>query len=285
MRIYLFEREDKQFGIGGGPTFLRNFKEVSTQMGHEIVKESWDVALACGATMVQREDWEKAKKKGPVVLRVDGIPEDWRNRGTGWPRLKDYARDADVVIYQSCFVRNTVGRLLGRDGAVIYNGVNKSVFKPAGPKFPRFGNPSILHINYRKDPNKRWDEVIVRFREFKINNPGATITFVGNYPREIVEYEFGMLDWERNKDWQHLGAISDREELAKVMRSADLFAWPSFADPCPNTLIEAMACGCKPLWINNYGGQREIVDNWDLIDWSRERMVREYLEVLENVIK
>jgi len=281
--------------IGGGPSFVRNFCKIIKSMGHEYTRcgsgQNWDVGFCPGATMTTREDWEMAKLrqrafKKPLILRVDGIPEDWRNRGTGWSRLRDYAKEANEVIYQSCFIRDTVGKLLRRpEGKVIYNGIDTKVFTPKGDKFPKFGNPSILHINYRKDPNKRWDEVITRFRYFKLKHPGAAITFVGNYPSDIVQYNFGLGMYERNKDWQYLPATANREELAKIMRSADFFAYPSFADPMPNVLIEALSCGLKPVWINDYGGQKEIVDNWDKIDWSKERMVKDYLELFEGAIK
>lgn len=305
MTIYLMT-EERLIGdkIGGGNSFYRTFCKELKRMKIEYQRcgsgTEWDVGLCCGATMTTRQEWELAKirrdyhkrqgRNVPLILRVDGIPEDWRNRGTGWPRFRDYAKEADAVIYQSEFIRDTVGRFIKRDGPVIYNGVDKKVFTPKGDEHPRFGNPSILYVNYRKaERNKRVEEAIERFRYFKLDNPEATMTFVGNFPKEQFlwdkkKWDFGLLDMKAGQDWQYLGIISDRMELAKIMRSCDHIAFPSFADPLPNTLIESMSCGLKPLWTNEYGGQAEIVNKWNEIDWSAERMVKEYLGVFEKLI-
>lgn len=278
MKIYIPEIS----GIGGGHTFTRNFKETVLD---KIVNSKYnaDIFFITGATLINRNELEGFK--GKIVLRVDGVPEDSRNRGTGWPRLKDFAKVASLIIFQSNFVLETVGSLLGVSGEVIYNGVDQTVFKVEGDRFPKFGHPSVLYCNYRKgEQNKRVEEAVERFRYYKLEYPDATMTFVGRFPKHLRDWDFWMLDYERNKDWQVLPPTDDREILAKIMRSCDKIAFPSFADPCPNTLIEAMSCGCDPLWINEYGGQKEIVDNWDKVDWSRERMVQEYISAFERIL-
>lgn len=275
--------------IGGGHTFTRNFLATCSDVVDTL--EECDVFFITGATLVSRSEFELAIRLGKkIAFRVDGVPEDWRNRGTGWSRLRDYAKKSDVVIYQSDFISKTVGRVLGVEGYVIYNGIDTSVFKVDGEKLPEFGKPSVLYCNYRKgEHNKRVEEAIERFRYYKLINPEATMTFVGNYSKQQFlwnkkSWDFGMLDLERDKDWRYLGIVSDRIELATIMRSCQYIAFPSFADPMPNTLIEAMSCGCKPLWINDYGGQKEIVDNWENTDWSRERMTKEYLDAFRSLL-
>ena len=278
---------DSNMDIGGGWTFKRNLIEAAKRTGlFEVVSRGadWDIALVSGATMITRDTWQALKQKGKVVLRVDGVPEAWRNRGTGWSRLRDYAKKADRIIYQSKFVQRTVGGLLGRGGFVIYNGTDKSIFKPHGLRLPKFGSPSLLNVYFRKDPNKRIEEVIMRFREFKVHNVGATLTLVGRYPTYLRQWKFGMLDLKEGKDWRYMGIAEHRDGLAKMMRSCDYFAYPSFADPMPNVLIEAMSCGLKPLWINDYGGAKEIVDNWHKVDWGLERMGEEYINAFEKIL-
>lgn len=277
MKIFIVNQSKQT--IGGGFTFIQNFIKGLNKLGIETVDcmEDCDVFFISGATLVTRDEFKRARElKKKIILRVDGIPEDWRNRGTGWSRLKDFAREADVVVYQSGFTKNVIGRMLNRDGVVIYNGVDKSIFKPRKVN-KKFGNPSILHINFRGDPNKRWDEVISRFREHRLDNPDAKISFVGNYPKEMIQYNFGF---ERDI-CRHTGVINNPNVLASLMQEYDYIAFPSFADPCPNTLIEAMSCGLTPLWVNPYGGQAEITGYWDKIDWSLERMTKGYLEVIK----
>jgi glycosyltransferase involved in cell wall biosynthesis len=291
----LFLNEPRPDKIGGGLTFFRNLtrglNELNIEYTHDI-EDQWDVALVCGATMVKRSKFDKAKLMGKVVIRIDGVPEDWRNRGTGWSRLRDYARESHSVIYQSEFSKNTTGRLVGRkDGSVIPNGVDKSIFRPDGEKFPEFGSPSILYCNYRKgENNKRVEEAVERFRQFKIDNPKSTMTFVGNFSKkqfrwDEIDWDFSLLDMERGGDWQYVGIIGNREELAKIMRSCDKLAFPSFADPAPNTLIEALHCGLEPIWTCPYGSTDEIISLFkDGYDFSLSHMTELYVDFLSSLL-
>jgi glycosyltransferase involved in cell wall biosynthesis len=289
---------DKQ-KIGGGWSFLTNF--INGAREGFILCDSVDMAdvlFIPAPTMVDRSYVERAKTLGKkIVLRIDGVPENWRNRGTGWSRTKEFADMADVVIYQSKFIRNTVGSLLEQtlkkqlNNKIILNGVDTEVFNPQGEKNPQFGDPSYLYVNYRKgEHNKRVEEVIERFRYLKLIKRHATLTLVGNYPKEQFlwdskHWDFGMLDMVEGIDWQYLGIISDRNALAKIMRSCDYLAFPSFADPCPNTLIEGLACGLRPVWVNDYGGAKEIVDMWDPDYFTKERMANEYLKVMQDILQ
>jgi len=267
--------------IGGGWSFTRNFLGLAKDYISTGPVSS--IFFITGATLVKRHEVEDARASGKkIVLRIDGVPEDSRNRGTGWPRLKDYAELADVVVFQSEFIRDTVGRLLGRTGPIIYNGVNTTIFKNIKEERRE---DSILYVNYRKsEQNKRVEEAIERFRYWKIDHPEGFMQFVGLFSKVIRDWNFWMLDYKRGKDWDYHGVAHTPIELAQIMQGHEYIAFPSFADPCPNTLIEAMSCGCKPLWINDYGGQVEIVKKWDEIDWSRERMVSEYLDLMKGLL-
>lgn len=269
--------------IGGGWTFTKNFYELAGEHLVGTVDEC-DIFFITGATLVKRHEISEAKDKGKkIVLRVDGVPEDARNRGTGWSRLRDYAKMADLVIYQSNFIKDTVGRLLNAKRiGIIYNGVDTNVFNATDKTYKE---DSILYVNYRKgEQNKRVEEAIERFRYYKLDHPEAKMTFVGLFPKVIREWNFWLLDLKKGVDYDYYGVAVSRVELANIMREHEYIAFPSFADPCPNTLIEAMACGCKPLWINKYGGQHCIVTRWDGMDWSREHMVKSYLESFEGIL-
>jgi len=290
--------------IGGGWSFIYNFmlgglKTKLYDTTECVTGGDWDVCLVPAPTMCDREQFKqmidmtksnRPPKPKKVILRVDGVPEDFRNRGTGWPRLRDYARQVDGIIYQSQFTKDTIGRLLKKDGAMIYNGVDTSVFKAQGDKFPEFGNPSILCVNYRNDPNKRVQEVIERFRYYKLDNPGAKITFVGSYPKKQFlwnqkSWDFGMLDLKQNEDWQYMGGFNDSNQMAKVMRSCDYIAFPSFAEPCSNTFIEALCSGCEPLWLNDYGSTVDVAEKYkNGYDFSFERMCREYFDYFQSLV-
>lgn len=52
--------------------------------------------------------------------------------------------------------------------------------------------------------------------------------------------------------------VKGREEVPPLMRGSDFLFFPSEFDPCPNTVIEAMACGL-PVLYHPSGGTVELV--------------------------
>lgn len=293
--IKLHIPNDSKMSVGGGWTFIRNLKNATKTIKKLVLVDNpneADIFLIAGATTITRKTFKKLKDTGKsIVLRVDGIPEDWRNRGTGWSRLKDFFNASDAVIYQSIFIALTTGAWLEsvteeKRSVVIYNGVDKSIFKPEGDKHEKFGNPSWLHVNSRKDENKRIEEVIARYRFQKTKNKNLTLTLVGKYPTYLKDWNFGLYDYKQGKDWQYLGIIKDRQELAKIMRSADKFCFPSFADPCPNVLLEALHCGADIIMPSGFGSTEELIKIYSKgHNLSIELMTKSYYQFLKKILK
>lgn len=250
--------------IGGGWTFLANLNKAAQLSGmFELTDDQndFDALFAFAPTTVDGETIARAKKMGkPFVLRMDGVPEDSRNSGRGTRRMVEYALQADFIVYQTEFVKRTVGRILHDLGVnapsrIIYNGVDTEKFTPKGGKLPLEGNLKILHVNYRKDNNKRVEEVVQMYRELWTYRKDANLILMGRYPTEWMQYGMGFFAGERFKP---LGIVTDDSYKAMVMRSCDVFFYPSYADPAPNVVLEAMACGL-PIYYQAYGGVHEMV--------------------------
>lgn len=251
--------------IGGGYTFYNNFvKALALHYPEvEIVGEDQkhDILFAFSATTVQGETIERSKVSGAkFILRMDGVPEDSRNSGRGTRRLVEYSLKADRIVYQTAFIRDTLGVILKNNGVkvpytVIRNGVDTDIFKPDGEKIGFHGKPNILHIAYRKDNNKRYEEVLAMYREYFMHNKEANLLLLGRYPTEWQDYNMGFFNGER---YQRLGIVQDIKVKATMIRSADLLFYPSFADPAPNVVLEALASGV-PVIYNAYGGVHELV--------------------------
>lgn len=263
MRIHIPYISDQK--IGGGYTFYRNFIRAMETYQPDIQfvpeTEKHEILFAFAPTTINGETIERSKKAGAkFVLRMDGVPEDTRNSGRGTRRLVEYSLQADHIIYQSQFTRTTVGVLLAKNGitsanSIIMNGVDLETYKPDGEKINFGGKPNILHIAYRKDPNKRYEEVLAMYREYFSRNPKAKLLLLGRYPTEWMTYNMGFFNGE---NYQRLGIISDDATKAAMIRSCDFLFYPSFADPAPNAVIETIACGV-PVLYNGYGGTAEIV--------------------------
>lgn len=257
--------------IGGGYTFYRNFIQAIGDGNNDDIEltpqeeDDYDILFAFSPTTISGEIIARAKARGKkFVLRVDGVPEDNRNSGKGTRRLVEYATQADTIIFQSNFVKKTVGKILANNGVVcankvIRNGVDTKIFKPDGHKENFPGKPNILHIAYRKDNNKRYEEVLAMYREYFMENKQANLVLLGRYPTEWNEFGMGFFNGER---FNALGITTDEEYKARMIRSCDFLFYPSFADPCPNVVMEAMACGV-PVLYQPYGGVREMVQPTD----------------------
>lgn len=291
MKVYL--PNDSKMGIGGGWRFRENLIKGSSKYFQVIdsLAEA-DISLIAGATMILPDTFTKLKEKTKVILRLDGVPEFWRNDGRVWGRFKHYFENSDGIVCQSDFVKNTTYdwlHMITREGTnwcVIMNGVDKDVFRPDGDRFDFGKGKIVLNINSRKDENKRIEEVIVRYRYEKLLDRELKIIFAGKYPTYLMKNQFGLYDYENDRDWQYFGMLQEPKLVAKLMRSCDEFWFPSFADPAPNSVIEAIhTMGVEKIkYFNEFGGVKEIIDLYKSdYDFGLENMDKKYYQFFQSV--
>lgn len=256
MRIHL-PSHTKQ-ALGGGWTFRRTFEKYA---GAEITTPDLaDVILISGATMAESSHiaaWRQQGKK--IVLRVDNIPRNSRNRNTGTSRLKAYAQVADLVVFQSEWARRYISPFLGVDGPVILNGADPEIFTPKGPHAPRHTEGvgrQFLYAQYNRDETKQWHQAWYRYIQEHRKDPGNHLRIVGQFSPEQVEYNFDFFCGER---FQYVGVVDQPEAMADIYRATDVLLLPYFNDACSNTLVEALLCGVQDIWQNGTGGNEEIM--------------------------
>lgn len=280
MKIYI-ANQSKQ-SLGGGWTFIDNFVNNAKI---ELVNNfrDCDIYFIPSSSMVSNHlEIEQAKANGKkIVLRVDNIPRNSRNRNTGTSRLFSYSQLADLVIYQSQWAKEFISQFTKKDGPVIYNGVDPKLFNPDGDKIPKLGSPQYLYSRFNRDETKRWEEAWYYFQRIFFENPNAHLWIVGNFADELVQYNFDFFGGAENRI-KYLGIIEDKKELAKIYRSSDVLLIPYFNDCCSNTLLEAMASNLKieTCLSGRTGGTEELLN---LKDISVERMVNEYLEEFKKL--
>jgi len=290
MKIY-FPNSSKQ-DLGGGWTFRRNLLK---GLGKKItVVDNWkdcDIVMITGVTMTDRTEMENAKEAGKkIVLRIDNLPKDSRNRGTSFSRMRDFGKLADYIVYQSGWSMNYVGSwlrdkikakaaLCGNCNTIIYNGVDTKIFNYNDDPHDR--GDTYLIVQYNRDENKRIPEALYHFHLVSRKYPNAVLKIVGKFSPEVINYNF---DFFSDEKVEYHGIIDDPKEMAKIMKTCKYFYFPAFLDSCSNTLAEAMACSCTPLLVNDEGGSREVMEQNVFGVKPIEEMADDYYKVFEKVL-
>lgn len=267
--------------IGGGWTFLNNFKKASENKFVNSWQES-DLILITGATMTDRNEIQQAKQAGkPVIFRVDNIPKDTRNRGTAFSRMLDFAKLADFIIFQSEWAKDYAGWWFEKNGiditnrsVIVYNGVDTDYFYP---KEEQKIKGRYLYVQYNRDENKRPQEAFYRFHQEWRKDDSIELWVVGRFSPESIQYNF---DFFANENVSYIGIIEDRNQLADIYRTAEYLLFPAFADASPNTVMESIACGCKVVGINDVGGTKELVE---IKNRTIQDMAKDYQDVFNKV--
>lgn len=224
-----------------------------------------------------------ARKKGArVVVNQNGVAypawagEEWTRINTPMTELLALA---DHVFYQSDFCRLCADRFLApRVGPseILYNCADTTRFAPAGDRPPR---PLTLLLGGTQYQWYRLDlalQILARVRQhvadarlivtgqLRWSDHRAPATQARDRAREL-----GVLDRV-----EFLGPYS-QAAAPDIFRRADILVHTKYNDPCPTTVIEAMATGL-PVVYSNSGGVPELVGS-DAgagvdapLDWERD---------------
>lgn len=280
MKIFLANYDP--IGIGGGWSFARNFYK---SMGDAISNyDEADIYFITSASMVSREDVEKAKQDGKkIVLRNDNIIRNSRNRSTGMTRMKDFSDWADLVIFQSEFAEELLNPYLHTENfKIILNGVDQSIFNTEGrvDDVDRY-----LYAKHSSDETKNWEMARVAYQKIHEKEPKAILNIAGRF--EVSEEH--NFDFYNGEHYMYYGYITDPGSMAQIYRKSDYFIYTYFNDACSQTAIEALSCGVDiydPWGMAETGGTPEILDKFKHFGpnyFSMERMAEQYKRAMEKL--
>jgi glycosyltransferase involved in cell wall biosynthesis len=285
MKIYI-PNQSKQT-LGGGFVFISNLKKGILNKG--LIVDDWrksDAVLIVSCTMTDRAEIRAAKDgRKKIILRIDNMPKDSRNRGTAFSRMRDYAEMADTIIFQSEWAKKYVGDWLGfnfnvdiNKSKVIYNGIDPEFFYYRDN--PEERAEKYIYCSFNTDENKRFPEAAYDFylRNFEALRQQQTqpeLTIVGKFDDKLREYNFDFFNKEKIKFYQ---PIDDRKRIGDLFRENKYMYFPAFADASPNTVAEGIACGCKILLSNPIGGTQEVMDYHSKNTFTIGNMADKYLE-------
>lgn len=237
---------------GGTSSFARKFQAGMQTAGHMVsfsYRPDFDILLAS-----PRAPWRylmEARRRGKkIVHRLDGVY--YPQTTAGWlyplfnlPLALINRFFADVTIYQSKFSQQSCEYFLRKaihPTAVICNGVDLEQFSPSGPRVLLRDNAE-QHVILTASRFRRADQiqpVVAAFEYYRERyHPNSTLVVIGNFEGRVRD---GPRRYATNKHISFLGIVPN-DQLAHYLRAADVFLFTHLNPPCPNNILEAMACG------------------------------------------
>lgn len=178
-----------------------------------------------------------------------------------------YARQADVVLSNSKAVQKTV---LEKEGipegktAVIYNGVDTSVFKPDDAARVKVRREFLVEdhevlvvtVSNMRYEIKGYRYLIEAAQKVCLQNPRVKFLFAGDGDLrpafEAQALQLGVRD--------RIFFAGIRQDIPALLNAADIVCQPSLSEGFSNTLLEAMACR-KAVVVTAVGGNTEVVED------------------------
>ncbi len=252
MSLKIFLENAKLKTNRGFSVFARNLIRALEKRGHSFASDlnNADIHLAF-VTNTQRNS------NIPLVQRLDGIyfnsavNSNVMNKG-----IKNTYRLADAVIIQSNFDKIVVENYFmpHKNSFVINNGTNLDTFRSIEPykdkRIDKFENVWAASARWVR-PNKRGKENIRYFIENASITDCMLLTGTEGWGRDNPKEKF----IEHDRIFS-LGELPWQDHIS-VLRRAKYFLHLAIADHCPNSVIEARACGCQ-IVCSELGGTVEI---------------------------
>jgi len=321
MRVCLVPRLE---GVGGMVSFRHKLAAGLIARGIGVVDDldagEYEAVLIIGGTRQVGKLWRARQRGMRVIQRLDGMNWLHRRLQTGWRHFlrAEYgnfllalirARLADGVIYQSHFARQWWERAHGPTrGAqrVVYNGVDLGIYTPHGPGARPENAVRLLLVE---------GSLMGGYEQGLASAAGLGVGLAErlgnahshNSIKRVEIMVVGRVTDETRSTWEDWisrqglsGTVTfiwtglvPGERIPEIDRSAHLLYSADLNAACPNSAIEALACG-TPIVAFDSGALREIVaggagkivpyggDPWKLETPDLPALVQAALEILED---
>ena len=252
---------------GGTSTFAKKFGQGLEKQGHEVFytfRRDYDilfVIVQCSPLYLFHAKLHGKK----IIQRLDGVYY-WSVAGWKYPLLNFppsfiHRFFADFTVYQSQYSKYCADIFLGQrkdqQHTIIYNGVDTSFFALQGEKIEDLRDNPDQQIFITASKFRRTDQILPLIEALEMYRKKYTENFkfiiIGDFNREVTS----LPDRYKQCTYLHfLGKIKN-EDLPKYERSSDVFLMTHLNPPCPNNIIEAMACGLPICGVDD-GAMREL---------------------------
>ena len=234
----------------GGPNiFATRLKDSLIDLGHTFIDRQTtepfnNVSIITGPYFPECNN----------ILRLDGLYLDRDNpncEALNAPIFDCYNK-FDKIVFQSEFSKKVYEAFTGtvKDNVVIHNGVPTS-FNPwvkpylPEPRAKEYEKVCITSASWRR--HKRLEELVEAFKSPELSHVCLLVLGGQDYDIdcEIPENVFML------KKYPH-------RDLPSIYACADAMLFISWLDSCPNTVVEALACGV-PVMCSHNGGTPELI--------------------------
>lgn len=222
------------------------------------------------------------RRKVPMVLNQNGVfyqawfDGDWRAMNA---EMAAAYHMADHVFWQSEFCRRCADRFLGEregPGEVLNNAVDTGRFVPLDDRPERpvtfLVAGKIEHHLYR-----RIGDALEGLARLRADGADARLIVAGSLDEASRQQSADDVTRLGLADAVTFTGPYDQDQAPGVFRSADIYVMTKPNDPCPNTVLEALACGL-PVIYSATGGVPELVgdeagwpldceENFDTMVW------------------
>ena len=293
-------------GLAGVASFRLKFEDGlrarNVDVTHDISQPS-DAILVLGGTKHLLPLWKARSRGQRIFQRLDGINWVHKKRNTG---IKHYiraeygnfnlslirSRIATGIIYQSEFSRNWWEDWYGKthaDSKIIHNGVDLNIYKqgktPSHPPYKLLLVEGSLGGGYEMglDNAIRLTEILQTKHSLPVE-----LNVVG----KITEEHKKKVEAKTNISIKWIGTVP-RERIPEIDQSAHLFFSADLNAACPNSVIEALACG-TPVIAFDTGALKELVignsgrvvpygsNPWNIEQPDVESLADASVEILQN---
>lgn len=270
--------------------------------------------LVIGGTRHLTGLWRAKRRGARIVQRLNGM--NWLHRVRRGLSLRHYLRSeygnfilslirsrlAQHIVYQSRFSQDWWQRVYGpvpASDSVVYNGVDLEVFSPEGPQERPADRCRILLVEGSLMGGYELGlETAVRLAEGLSERLSQTdpMLFTGGVELMVA----GRVSEEVCRTWDAKSAaplvwtgLVRHEEIPALDRSAHLLYSADIHPACPNSVLEALACGL-PVVAFDTGALVELVNNsagrvvpyggdaWRLDPPDTSALIDGALEILRN---
>ncbi len=243
-------------GKGGPQLFMKKLKKAFKL--NRLAKTSYFFDPTVDANIFANKGHQGLIKK-PYFFRADGVTFDTELSEEEILRrnepLKKGAENAIGIIYQSEYCQKMYQKILhvkNKKDQIIYNGTDLDIFTPNGEnnrgEFGIHKEDLVFLTSANWRTHKRLKDTIAVYKIFKDRHKerNCKLIIIGDHD-----------EYYKDNDIISIGK-QPHAQIPAISRAANIFLFLSWLDPCPNSVVEAMACGL-PVVCTNQGGTGELV--------------------------